>query len=118
MFEILLSKGGLELCHEFQAHEEYLLKIAVSPDVSTIATTSADKSIKLWNTTTWELEHTLAQHQRWVWDAVFSADSLYLVTASSDQTAKLWDLRSGEVIRNYSGRNLAVTCVALNDSSM
>jgi WD40 repeat protein len=40
---------------------------------------------------------------RWVWDVVFSADSLYLVTASSDQTAKLWDLRSGEVIRNYSG---------------
>ena len=108
----------MELCHEFQAHDEYLLKICVSPDVGTIATTSADKSIKLWNTTTWELEHTLAQHQRWVWDAVFSADSLYLVTASSDQTAKLWDLRSGEVIRNYSGRNLAVTCVALNDSSM
>jgi G protein beta subunit-like protein len=52
-----------------------------------------------------------------VWDAVFSADSLYLVSASSDQSAKLWDLRTGEVARHYSAHNLAVTCVALNDSS-
>lgn len=111
------GKGGLDLAHEFQAHDEYLLKVAISPDINTIATTSADKSIKIWNATTWELEQTLAHHQRWVWDAVFSADSLYLVSASSDQTAKLWDLRSGEVIRNYAGHNLAVTCVALNDSS-
>ena len=27
------------------------------------------------------------------------------------------DLRSGEVIRNYAGHSLAVTCVALNDTS-
>lgn len=59
----------------------------------------------------------LANHQRWVWDAVFSADSSYMVSASSDQSAKLWDLRSGDVIRNYLGHNLAVTCVALNDSN-
>ena len=82
-----------------------------------IATTSADKTIKLWNTASWELERTLQQHQRWVWDAVFSADSYYLVSASSDQSAKLWDLRSGEVAKHYSAHNLAVTCVALNDRS-
>lgn len=60
----------------------------------------------------------LASHQRWVWDADFSADSLYLVSASSDQSAKLWDLRTGEVVRNFAGHNLAVTCVALNDGTM
>eukprot|EP01041_Mallomonas_annulata_P002394 gene2394-4645_t len=108
----------LQLFTEFQAHNEYLLKCVVSPDTSTVATTSADRSVKLWNTSSWTLSRTLAQHQRWVWDAVFSADSSYMVTASSDQCGKLWDLRSGEVIRNYQGHNLAVTCVALNDSSI
>jgi len=107
----------LNLSHEFQAHDNYLLKCVVSPDVNMLATTSADKTIKLWNTVTWELKRTLEQHQKWVWDAVFSADSLYLVSASSDQSAKLWDLRTGEVARHYSAHNLAVTCVALNDSS-
>lgn len=107
---------NLNLANEFVAHDNYLLKCVLSPDVNLLATTSADKTVKLWNTTTWECERTLAQHQRWVWDAVFSADSLYFVTVSSDQSGKLWDLRSGEVIRNYAGHNLAVSCVALNDA--
>jgi len=106
----------LEIVGDFQAHNDYLLKCVISPDINVVATTSADKTIKLWSTSG-KLETTLAQHQRWVWDAVFSADSLYLVSASSDYSARLWDLRTGEVIRLYSaGNNLAVTCVALNDS--
>jgi len=110
------SEKKLELVGDFQAHNDYLLKCVVSPDVNMVATTSADKTIKLWSAAG-KLEATLAQHQRWVWDAVFSADSLYLVSCSSDYSARLWDLRTGEVIRLYSaGNNLAVTCVALNDS--
>lgn len=111
--------------------------------MATLATTSADHSIKLWKLRsggsnagtpdegeatltagsdkgmdkTIPLVKSLAHHQRWVWDAVFSDDSSYMVSASSDQSAKLWDLRSGDVIRNYLGHNLAVTCVALNDSN-
>ncbi len=112
-----VNGGHLELIHELNAHDDYLLKCVISPDAKMIATTSADKTIKLWNTASWELERTLQQHQRWVWDAVFSADSYYLVSASSDQSAKLWDLRSGEVAKHYSAHNLAVTCVALNDRS-
>lgn len=102
---------------EILAHDDYLLKCVVSPSLSTIATTSADRTIKLWNSATGELQSTLNQHQRWVWDAVFSADSQYMISVSSDQTAKLWNLRSGEVMKSYVGHGLAVTCVVLNDSS-
>lgn len=118
VFIYSLEKGSTTctLQTEFQAHDDYLLRCVISPDCSQLATTSADKTVKLWNTSTWECKQTLKNHQRWVWDAVFSADSLYLVTASSDQSAKLWDLRSGEVLKNYEGHNLAVTCVCLNDS--
>lgn len=100
------------------AHDDYLLKCIVSPDNSYIATTSADKTIKLWNTANnFELERTLSHHQRWVWDAVFSADSLYMVSVSSDTTGKLWSIKSGEVLKTYVGHNLSVSCVALNDNS-
>ena len=50
--------------------------------------------------------------------AAFCADSSYLVTASSDATARLWNLRTGDVVRKYDGHQGAVTCVALNDSSV
>jgi target of rapamycin complex subunit LST8 len=93
--------------------------------MSVIATTSSDKTVKLWNTTTWELEKTLVGHQKWVWDAVFSADSVYLVTASSDRSGKLWHLKAtgdikpgDEVVRNFTGHTFAVTCVAMNDSAV
>ena len=105
----------------FEAHSEdtYLLKVVISPDAQSIATTASDNTVRMWrrNGRVWELDQVLAQHQRWVWDACFSADSAYLVTASSDHTALLWDLASGEVIRHYTGHSLALTSVALNDSS-
>ncbi len=112
-----MKEGKFQLEKSFQAHSNYLLKCVISPDLVHVATTSADKTIRLWNTETWELTRSLSRHQRWVWDAVFSADSLYLVTASSDQSAKLWEVQTGEVMRNYIGHSLAVTCVALNDES-
>lgn len=110
----------LELVKDFQAHDDYLLKCVISNNNKLIATTSSDKTIKLWNTSTWEADRVLCKHQRWVWDCAFSADSMYLLSASSDQSAKLWDLRNGEVVRSYvaQNNNLAFTCVALHDVTL
>lgn len=115
--EILSDGINFSLLTEFTAHESYLLKCVISPDTFCLATTSADKTVKIWNTSSWKIEKVLSHHQKWVWDCVFSADSVYLISVSSDLTGKLWDLRSGDVIRNYSGHNLALTCVAMNDST-
>lgn len=107
-----------EPLHKVEAHSTYCLKALLSPDVKYLATTSSDKTTKIWNIEeNFALDKTLVGHQRWVWDCAFSADSAYLVTASSDKTARLWDLSSGEAILEYSGHGKALTCVALNDSS-
>lgn len=105
---------------KFRAHPigTYLLYAKISPDGRHLVTTSSDHTARLWDTTKWELSQTLHQHTKWVWDAAFCADSSYLVTASSDHTARLWNLTSGEVVVNYTGHPSAVTCVALNDSSV
>lgn len=100
---------------QFQAHNTYLLKCVLSPSLKYLVTTSADRSIRVWDVQTWTKAGTLNGHQRWVWDAVFSADSCYLISASSDSTAKLWDLRTTEMIRSYERHEAAVTCVAMND---
>mmetsp|Transcript_14278 Transcript_14278/g.22297 ORF Transcript_14278/g.22297 Transcript_14278/m.22297 type:complete len:314 (-) Transcript_14278:468-1409(-) len=108
---------------KFRAHTQpgsYCLHAKISPDSRTLVTTSSDRTCKLWDTHTWELKQVLNQHTKWVWDAVFCADSSYLVTASSDHSARLWNLNSEhcEVVRQYNGHTSAVTCVALNDSSV
>jgi G protein beta subunit-like protein len=105
---------------KFRAHPlgSYCLHAKISPDCRHLCTTGSDGSAKLWDTATWELSQNLQDHSKWVWDATFCADSSYLVTASSDNTARLWNLRTGEVVRQYHGHQSAVTCVALNDSSV
>ena len=106
---------------KFRAHSQvgsYCLHARISPDCRHLCTTGSDGSAKLWDTSTWELAQNLQEHSKWVWDSAFCADSSYLVTASSDATARLWNLRTGEVVRQYHGHQSAVTCVALNDSSV
>lgn len=105
----------LEPLHKIEAHSKYILKCLFSPDLKYLATTSADHTVKLWNTKKFTLAKVLVGHQRWVWDAVFSADSAYLVTGSSDQVARLWDVNQGETIRQYTGHHKAIVCLALND---
>ncbi|KAI3644988.1 hypothetical protein MP228_011152 [Amoeboaphelidium protococcarum] len=128
----------LPVC-KLKAHNNYMLRSVLSPDVKHLATASADSTIKIWSLQSGEnynpseynnsntgkgegislkLEKTLTGHQRWVWDCAFSADSEYLVSAASDHTARLWDLSSGESIRQYQGHHKAAVCVSLNDYSM
>jgi G protein beta subunit-like protein len=113
------TKNLLRPVTKFRAHAAgtYTLCAKISPDNRTLVTTCSDGYAKLWDTTTWDLTQTL-QNKKWVWDAAFCADSSYLVTASSDHVARLWNLRTGDVVRQYHGHQSAVTCVALNDSSV
>lgn len=127
------TTAAFDPLHKLQAHgpgsvgappdagPAYVLKCLLSPDVRLLATTSSDKTVKLWSLDNYsfDLTMTLTGHTRWVWDCAFSVDACYLVTASSDTSARLWDLSGdmAEAIKVYSGHHKAVTCCALNDSS-
>lgn len=116
-----------------QAHGTFAIKCVFSPDATSILTTSADGTGRLWKIvdslpealiselplgetqTTLELMQTLVGHSKWIWDCAFSADSAYMVTVSSDNTARLWDVTTSETIAVYSGHSKAITSVVLND---
>lgn len=112
------NTASFEPLQKIEAHNTYCLKAVLSPDVKLLATSSADKTVKIWNVEkNFALEKTLVGHGAWVWDCAFSADSGYVVTASSDKTARLWDLKTEKVILEYKGHHKALTSVALGDSS-
>ncbi|XP_015778516.1 PREDICTED: target of rapamycin complex subunit lst8-like [Acropora digitifera] len=100
-----------------QAHKRAALKCLFSPDSCFLATTSADTTVNIWQTSDFSLKKTLKEaNQRWVWDCAFSEDSQYLITASSDNMARLWNLDHGEVVREYSGHQKAVVSLAFRDA--
>jgi len=125
-----LTKGGSKddptVLHpktKIAAHKRYALKCLFSPDSCLLATTSADTTVKIWQTsdfsTSVDPKMVLSdQTQRWVWDCAFSEDSQYLVTASSDNMARLWSVDHGEVVREYSGHQKAVVSLAFRDAQV
>ncbi|CAF4965118.1 unnamed protein product, partial [Rotaria socialis] len=66
----------------FPAHNRYGLKCLFSPDMTLLATTSADGTAKIWRTSDlaclYELKHDRLQN--WVWDCAFTSDSVFLLT--------------------------------------
>ena len=68
-----------------------------SPDGKTIASGSADYTVRLWNAETGELMHTLTGHAYTVQSVSFSPDGSIVASGSDD--IRIWDANTGAHIR-------------------
>jgi WD40 repeat protein len=75
-------------------HTGKLFDIAYSPDGKWLATASADRTTRLWDTATGALRATV-QHADRVATLAFSPDSRLLASGSQDQTVRVWDVIAG-----------------------
>lgn len=75
--------------NSFEGHTDWIYAVSVSPDDKIIASSSRDKTIKLWSFDG-NLLQTLKEHQHEVIDISFSTDGTMLASASYDNTIKIW----------------------------
>ena len=118
---VFLTLLGLVACHEspsgitqsplqtLRGHEHIVSSVAFSPDGRTLASSSWDGSIKIWNPTTGQERATYHRHTGYHWfrSISFSPDGKLLVAASSDSTAMLVRTDTGEVVailRGHTGQ--------------
>jgi predicted NACHT family NTPase len=66
--------------------------VVFSPDGQTVASGSADNTVRLWDAATGELVETLDTHSASVNTVAFSPDGTILAAGSNDNTIKLWYL--------------------------
>jgi WD40 repeat protein len=88
--------------------------VTFSPDGKRIASGSGDKTIKLWDATTGDLQKTLAGHSASVSAVAFSPDGKRIISGSWDKTIKLWDATTGDLQKTLAGHSASVSAVAFS----
>jgi WD40 repeat protein len=86
-----LDRGG-KPWPTFEEHTGLVRGVAISPDGKTIASGSADKSIKLWDVSTGENTATLKAARYGVSSVAFSPDGRTLASGYAANQIQLWDV--------------------------
>jgi WD40 repeat protein len=91
-----------------------VLGVALSADARLVASSSFDRTVRVWDVATGRLLTTLHGHTGGVWGVALSGDGRLVASGSADRTVRLWDAATGQNLRTLRGHPAAVWGVALS----
>ena len=86
-----------------QGHTGEVLSVSYSPDGSTLASGSLDRTVRLWDVSSGQEIATLQGHTHGVTSVSYSPNGQTLASGSLDRTVRLWDVASGQEIATLQG---------------
>ncbi len=95
-------------------HTKPVIKIAFSPHGNMLASSSYDKTIRLWHVQTGEYLRVLTKQADNAYSFAFSPDGRILASGSREDTIRLWDVASGMQIKTLTGHTDYVNSIAFS----
>lgn len=92
-------------------HSDTVLSVRFSPDGRMIASSAADKIIRLIDLAENQVVRSLEGHTHHVMAVAWNDDSVTLASAGADQSIKVWDTESGTQTRTIAGISKEATAI-------
>eukprot|EP00397_Hematodinium_sp_SG-2012_P020422 GEMP01021041.1.p1 GENE.GEMP01021041.1~~GEMP01021041.1.p1 ORF type:complete len:472 (+),score=88.44 GEMP01021041.1:72-1487(+) len=96
--------------HQFEGHKAEVTDVCVSQDGSLIASSSCDKTIRLWKNASRGDSSQIKGHTGPVRSVCFSNDDGQLLTSSDDKIIKIWSTESRKFLSSLDGHTNWVRC--------
>ncbi|KAF7975790.1 hypothetical protein HWV62_8615 [Athelia sp. TMB] len=113
----LVSKPHYKHQYSLSGHTLSISSLKFSPSGAILASSGADKVVKLWDTNTGEIMRTLEGHTLGISDIAWSNDEEYIASASDDKTIRIWSLDLGTTVKVLQGHTNFVFCINYNARS-
>jgi len=95
----------------WQAHGDWILGTAITPDGARLASAGADRLVRVWDLRSHARLSSLIGHAGRVLSVDFSRDGAQLASASEDKTVRIWSPRAGALLATLPGHTATVRAV-------
>ena len=102
-----------EQSRELTGHADSVWSVH-TPGRSSVATASADRTIKIWSAETGEVTATLTGHAAPVTVATFARTGARILSGAGDNVLRVWDAVSGKLLRTFEGHRRPITAAAFS----
>ncbi|MDP7050166.1 MAG: hypothetical protein QF721_11990 [Verrucomicrobiota bacterium] len=92
---------GNQILKNESDHKGAVFEAMFSPDETLVATTSRDRSLRLWNLITLSKYGKVMSHNTEVWRGMFSPDQSKYVAFGSSADLAVWDIESGQLTHSF-----------------
>lgn len=93
-------------------HRGFVSNAIFIDETEELVTSSYDKTIKIWDTSSGNCLRTLQGHKDKITCMQIVNNQIF--TGSNDKTIKIWDKNTGECVKTLNGHNLFISCLAVD----